>query len=219
VLGLSFGGDERDVGLPDLRGRVPIGGNPPGGFGQGTLTMTWLIATNSGGEAPMLGMIVPFGGDFAPAGWAICDGTLIPISANVALFEAIGTAFGGNPQVYFALPNLTNAAPIGAGGNIAVGNQVPGPIAGLGLNYLICTSGPVAPAAGNGSLPPTGGYVGQVVASAAAQIPSGWSLCDGSLIATSANPALFELIGYTYGGDRRSNFALPDLRGKMLPGT
>ncbi|MBX2849140.1 MAG: tail fiber protein [Acidiferrobacterales bacterium] len=45
--------------------------------------------------------------------------------------------------------------------------------------------------------------------------PRGWSLCDGQLLAISSNTALFSLIGCTFGGDCRSTFALPDLRGRV----
>jgi microcystin-dependent protein len=56
-----------------------------------------------------------FGGSFAPAGWAFCDGQLIPISENDALFTLIGTQFGGDGQSTFALPNLQSRVPMHAG--------------------------------------------------------------------------------------------------------
>jgi microcystin-dependent protein len=51
--------------------------------------------------------------------------------------------------------------------------------------------------------------------------PRGWATCDGQLLSISANQALFSILGTTYGGDGRSNFALPDLRGRVAinPGT
>ncbi len=57
--------------------------------------------------------IVPFG--FAPKGWAFCDGQLLPISQNTALFSLLGTTYGGNGTSTFALPNLQGAAPMHAG--------------------------------------------------------------------------------------------------------
>ncbi len=45
--------------------------------------------------------------------------------------------------------------------------------------------------------------------------PRGWAFCDGQMIPNSQNPNLFKLIGYTYGGDRSTRFALPDLRGRV----
>jgi microcystin-dependent protein len=56
-----------------------------------------------------------FAGSFAPAGWAFCDGQLIPISENDALFTLIGTTYGGDGQETFALPNLQSRVPMHAG--------------------------------------------------------------------------------------------------------
>jgi microcystin-dependent protein len=58
-----------------------------------------------------------FAGSFAPAGWAFCDGQLIPISENDALFTLIGTTYGGDGQETFALPNLQSRVPMHQGTN------------------------------------------------------------------------------------------------------
>src|SRR5438477_9290143 len=57
--------------------------------------------------------IFPF--NFAPKGWAFCDGQLLPISQNTALFSLLGTTYGGNGTSNFALPNLQGAAPLNFG--------------------------------------------------------------------------------------------------------
>lgn len=57
--------------------------------------------------------IFPF--NFAPRGWAFCDGQLLPLSQNTALFSLLGTTYGGNGQSNFALPNLQDRAPRGMG--------------------------------------------------------------------------------------------------------
>jgi microcystin-dependent protein len=57
-------------------------------------------------------------------------------------------------------------------------------------------------------------YVGEIRVFAGNFAPSGWALCDGSLVAISANPTLYSLLGTTYGGNGTTNFALPDLRGR-----
>lgn len=57
---------------------------------------------------PMLGEIIMFAGSFAPRGWAFCDGSLLPISENSALFSILGTIYGGDGRSTFALPNLEN---------------------------------------------------------------------------------------------------------------
>jgi microcystin-dependent protein len=64
---------------------------------------------------PFIGEIRMFGGSFAPAGWAFCNGQLIPISENDALFTLIGTTYGGDGQETFALPNLQSRVPMHAG--------------------------------------------------------------------------------------------------------
>ncbi len=64
---------------------------------------------------PFIGEIRMFGGNFAPAGWAFCDGQLVPISENDTLFTLIGTTYGGDGQETFALPNLMSRVPIHMG--------------------------------------------------------------------------------------------------------
>lgn len=61
---------------------------------------------------PYVGEIRMFGGNFAPAGWAFCDGSLLPISENEVLFQLIGTTYGGDGESTFALPDLRGRAPI-----------------------------------------------------------------------------------------------------------
>ena len=55
---------------------------------------------------PFIGQIQPFSFNFAPRGWALCDGQLLPISQNSALFSLIGTTYGGDGRVTFQLPDL-----------------------------------------------------------------------------------------------------------------
>ncbi len=62
-----------------------------------------------------IGEIRMFAGNYPPKGWAFCDGQLMPISQNTALFSLLGTNYGGNGQTTFALPNLNGRTPIGAG--------------------------------------------------------------------------------------------------------
>ena len=64
---------------------------------------------------PYIGEIRMFGGSFAPAGWAFCNGQLMPISENDALFTLIGTTYGGDGQETFGIPNLQSRVPIHAG--------------------------------------------------------------------------------------------------------
>jgi microcystin-dependent protein len=64
---------------------------------------------------PFIGAIAMFAGNFAPRGWAFCQGQLLSISQNTALFSILGTTYGGNGQTTFALPNLQSRVAIGAG--------------------------------------------------------------------------------------------------------
>jgi microcystin-dependent protein len=80
---------------------------------------------------PFIGEIRMFAGSFAPAGWAFCDGQLIPISENDALFVLIGTTYGGDGQETFALPNLQSRTPIHAGTGPGLSNKVLGEAAGV----------------------------------------------------------------------------------------
>ena len=68
---------------------------------------------------PILAEIKMFAGTFAPNGWAFCDGQLLAINQNTALFSLIGTMYGGNGITNFALPDLRGAAPLGTGASPA----------------------------------------------------------------------------------------------------
>ena len=64
---------------------------------------------------PYVGEIRMFAGNFNPAGWAFCDGALLPISENETLFQLIGTTYGGDGESTFALPDLRGRIPIHQG--------------------------------------------------------------------------------------------------------
>jgi microcystin-dependent protein len=61
--------------------------------------------------------------NFAPKGWALCNGQLLPINQNQALFSILGTNFGGNGQTTFALPNLQGRMPVHVGAGILLGQS------------------------------------------------------------------------------------------------
>jgi microcystin-dependent protein len=64
---------------------------------------------------PFVAEVRMFGGNFAPTGWAFCNGQLLPINQNQALFSLLGTTFGGDGKVTFALPDLRGRVAIGSG--------------------------------------------------------------------------------------------------------
>lgn len=66
-------------------------------------------------SVPFVGEICLFPFNFAPKGWAFCDGQILPISSNTALFSLLGTTYGGDGKSTFALPNLQGMVPIHAG--------------------------------------------------------------------------------------------------------
>ena len=72
--------------------------------------------TAAAATEPFLGEIAIFAGNFAPRGWARCDGQLLSISQNSALFSILGTTYGGDGRTTFGLPDLRGRVPIHAGG-------------------------------------------------------------------------------------------------------
>jgi microcystin-dependent protein len=73
---------------------------------------------------PFIGEIKLVGFNFAPRGYALCNGQILSIAQNTALFALIGTTFGGNGQTTFALPNLQGRVPVHSGGGaISLGEQ------------------------------------------------------------------------------------------------
>lgn len=78
----------------------------------------------AGSDQPYLGEIRMFAGDFAPVGFALCDGQLLPVDEYPDLFNLLGTRYGGDGQVLFALPDLRGRAPVhmGAGPGLPTRN-------------------------------------------------------------------------------------------------
>ena len=72
---------------------------------------------------PYVGEIRMFGGNFAPAGWAFCEGQLLPISENETLFQLIGTTYGGDGQSTFGLPDLRGRVPLHQGPQNSFGSS------------------------------------------------------------------------------------------------
>ena len=112
---------------------------------------------------PFIGEISIFAGTYAPKGWAFCNGQLLAINQNQALFSLLGTSYGGDGQKTFALPDLRSRVPVHAGTesglpDVALGEKggsIPnsdeaqsGYSAGpyLGVNFIIAMDG-VVPAA------------------------------------------------------------------------
>lgn len=84
-----------------------------------------------------------FGGNFAPRGWALCNGQLLPVSQNVALFSILGTTYGGNGTSTFGLPNFQGSAPIHWGNGPGLTPRVLGETGGSETVSLISTEMPM----------------------------------------------------------------------------
>jgi microcystin-dependent protein len=83
-----------------------------------------------------------FAGNFAPRGWALCQGQILSIAQNTALFSLIGTTYGGNGQTTFALPDLRGRVAVGAGQGPGLPNLDLGQVAGEVTHTLIITEMP-----------------------------------------------------------------------------
>ncbi len=196
---------------------------------------------NSGTTQPFLGEVIPFAGNFAPSGWAFCDGQVLSINQNQALFSLLGTQYGGNGVSTFALPDLRGRTIIGASATDPVGTvvgqqsvsltdaQMPASQGGggqpfdnrepsLAMSYLVALNGIFPPQDGGGALQDAP-YLGQIVAFAGNFAPGGWALTDGQLLSINQNQALFSLMGTQYGGDGRQTFALPNLMDRTIVGS
>jgi len=84
-----------------------------------------------------------FAGNFAPRGWAVCNGQVLPISQNTALFSLLGTTYGGDGRSTFALPNLQGSFPLGAGNGPGLTQRDLGETGGEASVTLLSTELPV----------------------------------------------------------------------------
>lgn len=143
---------------------------------------------------PFLAEIRVFGFNFAPRGWASCDGQLLPISQNTALFSLLGTNFGGDGRVTFGLPNLQNRFALGAGNGPGLSPRVLGEDLGSASVSLLA------------SHMPQHGHALNATASATATAPAGAALAppaNGSAAYRapgSLSPMAADSLGSTGGG-------------------
>jgi len=91
---------------------------------------------------PFLGEIRIFAGNFPPRNWAFCNGQILPISQNTALFSLLGTTYGGNGTSNFALPNLQGCVPINFGQGPGLTDRALGEVGGSPTVTLLTTEIP-----------------------------------------------------------------------------
>lgn len=92
---------------------------------------------------PFVAEIRMFAGNFAPTGWAQCDGQLLPISQNTALFSLLGTYYGGDGKSTFALPNLQGSAPMQQGQGAGLSERFLGEASGTPFVTLLVSETPL----------------------------------------------------------------------------
>jgi microcystin-dependent protein len=92
---------------------------------------------------PFIGQIIMFAGNFAPRGWALCDGQLLPIAQNTALFSILGTTYGGDGRTTFGLPDLRGRVPVHPGQGSGLSPYTLGQTAGSETVTLIETQMPM----------------------------------------------------------------------------
>lgn len=113
---------------------------------------------------PYIGEIRMFAGNFAPVGWMFCEGQLLPISENDALFTLIGTIYGGDGQETFGLPNLASRVPIHAGAGGGASYQLGDPTGAesitLSVQQIPSHSHPLIAATGQAQLSPGAAFLG-----------------------------------------------------------
>jgi microcystin-dependent protein len=108
---------------------------------------------------PFIGEIKVVGFNFAPRGWALCDGQLLPIADNDALFSLIGTTYGGDGQTTFALPDFRSRIPIHRGAGSSIGEIGGTETVTLTVNQIPTHTHPAQAQSGAGNQPGPGGNI------------------------------------------------------------
>jgi len=127
-------------------------------------------------SSPFLSEIKIMSNNFAPKGWAFCNGQLLPIAQNQALFALLGTTYGGNGQTTFALPNLQGRTPIHFGNGHSLGES-----AGEIGHTLI-----------NSEMPAHTHFAQASTTAGATPVPTGNALAGAGLYTPLANPVALQ---------------------------
>ncbi|MBW4889828.1 tail fiber protein [Mucilaginibacter sp. HMF5004] len=106
-------------------------------------------------DSPFMGQIQAFGFNFAPRGWSTCQGQLLSIAQNTALFSLLGTIYGGNGQQTFQLPNLSGRVAVGQGTGPGLSPYTIGQIGGSENTTILVSNMP--PHTHVATFTPTGG--------------------------------------------------------------
>jgi microcystin-dependent protein len=112
---------------------------------------------------PFLSEIRIMSFNFAPKGWALCNGQILPIAQNQALFSLLGTMYGGNGQTTFGLPNLQGRVPLHFGNGYSLGQAAGTTAETINISTMASHTHPMradGTTTGTVSTPAAGGYVG-----------------------------------------------------------
>ena len=124
-----------------------VGGNQPLSVRNPYLGMNYIIATQGifparDGAEPFIAEITLFGGNFAPRGYAFCNGALLSIAQNTALFSLLGTTYGGDGRTTFALPDLRGRVPVQQGQAPGLSNVFLGETGGVEQQNILLNNLP-----------------------------------------------------------------------------
>jgi microcystin-dependent protein len=160
---------------------------------------------------PFIGQIIIFAGNFAIRSYAMCNGQILPIAQNTALFSILGTTYGGNGQTTFALPDLRGRVPIHMGQGPGLSSYSLGQVAGNETTTLTTNNMPshnhglFSNAGGKGNVAvPTNNFIG------VGNVPSSSETTNNFNSAAGANPLAPGSIGLT-GGNQPFNNIQPYL--------
>jgi microcystin-dependent protein len=153
---------------------------------------------------PFLGQIQPFGFNFAPRGWALCDGQILPIAQNTALFSLIGTIYGGNGVSNFALPDLQGRMMVHQGNGPGLPPVVIGEAAGSPQQTLLISNMPAHSHMLNAS-----------TTAAAGSTPTNAFLANANGADNQGNPVTVQIYGPT--ADTTMNPGSIGLAGSSVP--
>lgn len=201
ILGTTYGGDgQQSFGLPDLQDRAPVhqSQEDPLGHKGGAANVTLDVSTMAQHSHAINARNVP--------------ATETAISGNVFAAQAQRGAqhyiTAGGQTADMSEHGLTET-----GGGQAHDNTQPS----MTLRYVVALEGTYPSRDGGGAIDDQD-YIGEIRPFGFNFAPRGWAQCDGQLLAIASNQALFSLLGTVFGGDGKTTFALPDLRGRTAVG-
>jgi microcystin-dependent protein len=158
-------------------------------------------------SSPFVGQLALFGFNFAPKGWAMCQGQLLSISQNTALFSLLGTFYGGDGKSNFALPDLQGAVPVHQGQGNGLSQYFIGESDGTQTVTLLISEMPAHPHSIKANAAPIPPPVGQVANNAPGQPAAATKLYVTGNGNVTLDPNTLTLVG----GSQPHNNMMPTL--------